>query len=110
MAPVILPGIVDLKGSTTPAGAMVKSTAGKGESDVALTALAKKSKKVTIRFVCSGKGPVKVTDSSGGFILNVAGCDGTSVYTTGFRSSPADALVHLSLEQGVNWRFAVWAA
>jgi hypothetical protein len=89
---------------------MLKSAAGKGESDVALTALAGKSRKVTIRFVCSGPGQVKVTDSSGGFVLNVAGCDGTSVYSTGFSSSPADATVHLTVGRGVDWRFAAWAA
>ncbi|WP_405879732.1 hypothetical protein OG762_14485 [Streptomyces sp. NBC_01136] len=108
-SPVILPDIVDLKGSDTPAGAMLKSTAGKGKSDVSLAALAKKSRRVTIRFVCSGQGQAKVTDSSGGFILNVAGCDGTSVYTTGFRSSTADGLIHLSVGQSVGWRFAIWA-
>jgi hypothetical protein len=109
-SPAILPDLVDLKDSERPAGAMLKSTAGKGKSDVSLAALAKKSRSVTIRFVCSGQGQAKLTDSSGGFILNVAGCDGTSVYTTGFSSSTADGLIHLSVGQSVKWKFAVWAA
>lgn len=70
--------------------------------------LAKTDSQITVRLVCLGPGAAKVTDGSGGQVLDVAGCNATAAYTTGFTGAKSDRVMRLAVKPSVAWRLLVW--
>ncbi|MEU9391625.1 hypothetical protein AB0D86_16690 [Streptomyces sp. NPDC048324] len=70
--------------------------------------LAKAGTQVTVRLICLGPGDAKVTDGSGGSVLEVAGCNATAAYTTQFTGVKSDRVMRLAVAPTVQWRLLVW--
>jgi hypothetical protein len=49
-----------------------------------------------------------MTDESGGSVLEVASCNATAAYTTGFTGAKSDRVTRLAVKPSVSWRVLVW--
>ncbi|MEU2778451.1 hypothetical protein ABZ646_37635 [Streptomyces sp. NPDC007162] len=90
-----------------PSGKLLVARSGRGAERVAVP-LAKTGSQITVRLVCLGPGAAKVTDGSGGSVLEVAGCNATAAYTTGFTGVRDDRVMRLAVRPTVQWRLLVW--
>lgn len=101
-----LPTLESLEASA-PAGKLLVAQSGRGAQrfDVPLP---KVGSQVTVRLICLGAGDAKVTDGSGGPVLEVAGCNATAAYTTGFTGGKSDRVMSLAVQPSVSWRMLVW--
>ncbi|MGY5055981.1 hypothetical protein ACWDFR_18150 [Streptomyces sp. 900105755] len=101
-----LPTMASLK-SPVPPGKLLTAQSGQGAQRFDVP-LAKPDSTVTVRLICLGPGAAKVTDGSGGAVLQVAGCNATAAYTTGFTGTKSDRVMRLGVEPSVKWRLLVW--
>ena len=105
-AKIELPTLKSLEASA-PSGKLLVAQSGRGAQrfDVPLP---KVGSQVTVRLICLGPGDAKVTDGSGGSVLEVAGCNATAAYTTGFAGAKSDRVMRLAVQPSVSWRMLVW--
>jgi hypothetical protein len=101
-----LPTLESLK-SPVPSGKLLVAKSGRGARRFDVP-LAKAGSQVTLRLICLGPGDAKVTDGSGGAVLEVAGCNATAAYTTGFTGAKSDRVMRLTVKPSVSWRVLVW--
>jgi hypothetical protein len=101
-----LPPLESLK-SPAPSGKLLVARSGQGAKQVEVP-LATTGSQITVRLVCLGPGAAKMTDGSGDPILDVAGCNATAAYTTGFTGAKSDRVMRLAVEPSVTWRLLVW--
>lgn len=101
-----LPPMDSLK-SPAQSGKLLVAQSGQGARQIEVP-LAKTGSEITVRLVCLGPGAAKVTDGSGGPVLDVAGCNATAAYTTGFTGAKNDREMRLSVKPSVTWRLLVW--
>jgi hypothetical protein len=101
-----LPMLESLK-SPAPSGKLLVAQSGQGAKQFEVP-LAKTDSQITVRLICLGPGDAKVTDRSGGPVLNVAGCNATAAYTTGFTGAKSDRVMRLAVKPSVAWRLLVW--
>ena len=90
-----------------PPGKLLVTESGRGAQQFDV-AQAKTGSTVTVRLICLGPGAAKVTDASGGSVLEVAGCNATAAYTTGFTGAKSDRVMRLAVKPSVSWRVLVW--
>ncbi|GAA3817737.1 hypothetical protein GCM10022403_058990 [Streptomyces coacervatus] len=93
--------------SPVPPGELRVARSGRGAEQFDVP-LAKTGSTVTVRLICLGPGAAKVTDGSGGSVLEVAGCNATAAYTTGFTGAKSDRVMRLAVKPSVSWRVLVW--
>ncbi|MEV5956961.1 hypothetical protein AB0M11_24875 [Streptomyces sp. NPDC051987] len=93
--------------SPVPSGKLLVARSGRGAERFDVP-LAKAGSTVTLRLICLGPGAAKVTDGSGGSVLDVAGCNATAAYTTGFTGTNSDRVMRLGVKPSVAWRLLVW--
>lgn len=101
-----LPPLESLK-SPAPPGKLLVARSGQGAQRIEVP-LAKTGAPITVRLICLGPGTAKVTDGSGGPVLDVAGCNATAAYTTGFTGAKSDRAMRLTVQPSVAWRLLVW--
>ncbi|MFF0017361.1 hypothetical protein [Streptomyces sp. NPDC005374] len=101
-----LPPLESLK-SPAPPGKLLVARSGQGAQRIEVP-LAKSGTPITVRLICLGPGAAKVTDGSGGPVLDVAGCNATAAYTTGFTGAKSDRVMRLAVQPSVAWRLLVW--
>ncbi|MEU3783908.1 hypothetical protein [Streptomyces sp900129855] len=101
-----LPLLESLK-SPAPSGKLLVAQSGQGAKQFEVP-LAKTASQITVRLICLGPGDAKVTDGSGGAVLDVAGCNATAAYTTGFTGVKSDRVMRLAVKPSVTWRLLVW--
>ncbi|WP_405950739.1 hypothetical protein OG588_35020 [Streptomyces prunicolor] len=105
-AEVRLPTLESLK-SPVPAGKLVVARSGQGTQRIDVP-LGKADAYLTVRLICLGPGDAKVTDGSGGSVIEVAGCNATAAYTTGFTGTKSDRVMRIAVRPSVAWRLLVW--
>ncbi|WP_164836337.1 hypothetical protein [Actinacidiphila soli] len=98
-----LPTLESLE-SPAPSGKLLVAKSGRGTEwfDLPLT---KAGSQVTLRLIGLGPGDAKVTDGSGGSDPEVAGCNATAAYATGFTGAKSDRVMRLA----VNFRVVAGA-
>ncbi|MFF4503903.1 hypothetical protein [Streptomyces sp. NPDC001401] len=101
-----MPPLESLK-SPVPSGKLLVAKSGQGAQQFDVP-LAKAGSTVTVRLICLGPGAAKVTDGSGGSVMEVAGCNAMAAYTTGFTGAKSDRVMRLAVKPSVSWRVLVW--
>jgi len=92
-----------------PAGRLQVATSGSGPKEIDISSLSSGSSRVTVKLSCQGDGTAAITDQTGASVLDVGGCTGRAIYTTGFDSTSADQVLRLNLGPAVSWQIAIWA-
>jgi len=49
-------------------------------------------------------------DQSGALVLDVSGCNGTTIYGTSFTATAANRVLRIGVDSTVTWAIAVWSS
>jgi len=90
-------------------GDLLASTTGTGGRDIEFSGFASGAR-IAIRFACVGVAGAHLVDQSGALVLDVSGCNGTTIYGTSFTATAANRVLRIGVDSTVTWAIAVWSS
>ncbi|MFI5101299.1 MAG: hypothetical protein ACHQE5_12430 [Actinomycetes bacterium] len=66
--------------------------------------------RLTVRLTCSGPGPARVTDASGGLILGTGGCEQGVIFSSAWSATKQDGRsIRVVVDPTTSWALELWS-
>ncbi len=90
-------------------GSLLAQDNGSG-SRVVTARASRPGERLTVRLTCSGPGPARVTDASGGLILGTGGCERGVIFSSAWTATKHDGRsIHVVIGPTTSWAVELWS-